>query len=575
MRTSETFIPTLREDPGEAEVISHRLMLRAGMIRKVAAGIYTYLPLGLRVIRKIEQIIREEMMQAGAQELLMPILSPAELWEETGRWDHYGKELFRCQDRHERRFCLGPTHEEIITDLFRREVRSYRQLPVNLYQIQTKFRDEIRPRFGLMRGREFIMKDAYSFDQDEAGARVSYQKMYDAYHRIFRRTGLHFRAVEADTGLIGGSSSHEFMVLANTGEELIVFDPKGSYAANVERAEVLPLPNPPEEALKPLERVATPDAKTVEQVCATLGASPSRLVKTLLYKTDQDEAIAILVRGDHQANEIKIKHCLGVHDLTLVDAETVQSLTSAPIGFSGPVGLPKVKILADYGVKALFNFIVGGNEADTHLINVNWDRDFKIDLVADLRQAQAGDPSPDGQGNLEIAKGIEVGHVFMLGEKYSQKMGATFLDPEGQEQSPIMGCYGIGVGRTAAAAIEQNHDDKGIIWPTPIAPFHVHLLPVTPTAKVKEIAERLSLELEAEGIEVLLDDRDERAGVKFNDADLIGAPYQIVIGEKGLSKGIIEVKARRSGEVTKLPPSDLRMWMIDSLRLIQNLPTNN
>ena len=571
MRTSQTFIPTLREDPGEAEVISHRLMLRAGMIRKVAAGIYTYLPLGLRVIRKIEQIIREEMKQAGAQELLMPILSPAELWEETGRWDHYGKELFRCQDRHERRFCLGPTHEEIITDLFRREVRSYRQLPVNLYQIQTKFRDEIRPRFGLMRGREFIMKDAYSFDQDEVGARVSYQKMYDAYHRIFRRTGLQFRAVEADTGLIGGSSSHEFMVLANTGEELIVFDPKGSYAANVERAEVLPIPKSPEEELKPLERVKTPKAKTVEQVCAILGTSPARLVKTLLYKTEHDEVIAILVRGDHQANEIKIKRHLGIHDLSLVDAETVQSLTSAPIGFSGPVGLRKVRILADHAVKALYNFIVGGNEADTHLINVNWDRDFKIDFVGDLRQAQAGDPSPDSQGTLQTARGIEVGHVFMLGEKYSQKMGSTYLDPHGQEKSPIMGCYGIGVGRAAAAAIEQNHDDKGIIWPIPIAPFQVHLLPVTTSTNVKEVTETLYLELEAAGIEVLLDDRDERAGVKFNDADLIGAPYQIVIGEKGLSKGMIEAKARRTGEVTTLPPSDLTKWVIDTLNPTQTL----
>ncbi|MDX1411537.1 MAG: proline--tRNA ligase, partial [Nitrospirales bacterium] len=366
MRTSQMFIPTLREDPGEAEIISHRLMLRAGMIRKLAAGMYTYLPLGLRVLRKIENIIREELNKTGAQELLMPILAPAELWQETDRWNQYGKELFRCQDRHERDFCLGPTHEEVITDLFRREVRSYRQLPVILYQIQTKFRDEIRPRFGLMRGREFIMKDAYSFDKNEADALVSYQKMYDAYDRIFKKTGLQFRAVEADTGLIGGSSSHEFMVLANTGEELIVYDPEGSYAANVERAEVSPQQELSKEPLKPLEKVKTPGAKTVEQVCAMLHTSPQSLVKTLLYKTESQEVIAVLIRGDHQANEIKIKRCLGLHELTLAEPDTVQALTSAPVGFSGPIGLPKVKILADHAVHALHNFIVGGNEADTH-----------------------------------------------------------------------------------------------------------------------------------------------------------------------------------------------------------------
>ena len=573
MRTSQTFIPTLREDPGEAEIVSHRLMLRAGMIRKVAAGIYTYLPLGLRVLRKIEQIIREEMNQAGAQELLMPILSPAELWKETGRWDHYGKELFRCQDRHDRDFCLGPTHEEIITDLFRREVRSYRQLPVNLYQIQTKFRDEIRPRFGLMRGREFIMKDAYSFDQDEAGARVSYQKMYDAYQRIFSRTGLQFRAVEADTGLIGGSSSHEFMVLANAGEELIVFDPDGSYAANVERAEVLPESNSQKEPLKPLERVKTPGTKTVEQVCALLHTSPSRLVKTLLYKTEHDEVIAVLIRGDHQANEIKIKRCLEINDLTLADAETVQSITSAPPGFSGPVGLQKVRILADQAVHMLFNFIVGGNEVDTHLINANWERDFTIDFIGDLRQAQPGDPSPAGGGTLHAARGIEVGHVFMLGEKYSQKMGASYLDAQGQEHWAVMGCFGIGVSRTAAAAIEQNYDEKGIMWPIPIAPFHVHLLPVTHSEAVQEATERWYEELQKVGIETLLDDRDERAGVKFNDADLIGAPFQIVIGDKGLKKGTIDIKSRRSGEITTLPPTEVTPWLLDQLALPKKIST--
>ena len=570
MRTSQTFIPTLREDPGEAEIVSHRLMLRAGMIRKVAAGIYTYLPLGLRVLRKIEQIIREEMNLAGAQELLMPILSPAELWKETGRWDHYGKELFRALDRHDRDFCLGPTHEEIITDLFRREVRSYRQLPVRLYQIQTKFRDEIRPRFGLMRGREFIMKDAYSFDQDEAGARVSYQKMYDAYQRIFSRTGLQFRAVEADTGLIGGSSSHEFMVLANAGEELIVFDPDGSYAANVERAEVLPESNPQKESWQPLERVKTPGAKTVEQVCALLHTSPNRLVKTLLYTTEHNEVIAVLMRGDHQANEIKIKRCLGINELTLANADTVQSMTSAPPGFSGPVGLQQIKILADQAVHTLYNFIVGGNEVDTHLINANWERDFKVDLIGDLRQAQPGDPSPAGGGTLQAARGIEVGHVFMLGDKYSQKMGATYLDPQGHEHWAVMGCFGIGVSRTAAAAIEQNYDEKGIIWPIPIAPFHVHLLPVTQSEPVREATERWYEELQKVGIEILLDDRDERAGVKFNDADLIGAPFQIVIGDKGLKKGTIDIKSRRTGEMTTLPPSEVTPWLLDQLALPQH-----
>jgi prolyl-tRNA synthetase len=559
------FIPTLREDPGEAEIISHRLMLRAGMIRKLAAGMYTYLPLGLRVIRKIEKIIREELNKTGAQELLMPILAPAELWKETDRWNQYGKELFRCQDRHERDFCLGPTHEEVITDLFRREVRSYRQLPVILYQIQTKFRDEIRPRFGLMRGREFIMKDAYSFDKNEADARVSYQKMYNAYDRIFRKTGLQFRAVEADTGLIGGTSSHEFMVLANTGEELIVYDPQGSYAANVERAEVSPPKELSKEPLKPLEQVRTPGAKTVEQVCAMLNTSPHSLVKTLLYKTESNEIIAVLIRGDHQANEIKIKRCLGLHDLTLADADTVQALTSAPVGFSGPIGLPKIKILADHAVHALHNFIVGGNEADTHCINANWERDFHIDLVADLRQAQAGDASPMSGGPLQTARGIEVGHVFMLGEKYSKKMEATYLDPNGQEHWAVMGCYGIGVGRTAAAAIEQNHDDKGIIWPIPIAPFHVHLLPVTPSEEVGTVVETLYTELAKVGIEVLLDDRDERAGVKFNDADLIGAPFQVVVGDKGLAKNALDIKVRRTGEVAKLHPSEVAKWLIDKL----------
>ncbi len=556
MRTSHILIPTLRDDPGEAETVSHRLMLRAGMIRKVAAGIYTYLPLGLRVIRKIEHIIREEMNRAGAQEVLMPIASPAELWRETGRWDYYGKELFRFKDRHDRDFCLGPTHEEVITDLFRREVRSYRQLPLNFYQIQTKFRDEIRPRFGLMRGREFIMKDAYSFDRDEEGAKLSYQKMYDAYTRIFTRCGLTFRAVEADTGLIGGSSSHEFMVLAETGEETIVYSDQGTYAANVERAEVLPEPEGSPEAPRPLREVATPNCRTVEEVTAFLKIPPQRLVKTLLYKTPKG-AIAVLVRGDHDVNEIKLKKLLGVQESELADPETVTALTGAPVGFAGPIGLKRVRIFADQAVRALRNFVVGANRSDTHYIDANWDRDFIVEQFADLRNARAGDPSPRGDGILKVAKGIEVGHVFMLGTKYSQAMKATFLDPQGRETLAVMGCYGIGVGRTAAAAIEQHHDAKGIIWPIPIAPFHVHLLPLSPSDQVSRLAQSLYDSLVASGVEVLWDDRDERAGVKFNDADLIGAPYQLLVGDKGLAQGAVELKERRTGTVSKIAPDQL------------------
>jgi prolyl-tRNA synthetase len=556
MRTSQLLIPTLREDPGEAETVSHRLMLRAGLIRKVAAGIYTYLPLGLRVIRKVEQIIREEMNRAGAQELLMPVASPAELWKETGRWNFYGKELVRFKDRHERDFCLGPTHEEVITDLFRREVRSYRQLPMNFYQIQTKFRDEIRPRFGLMRGREFIMKDAYSFDRDEAGARVSYQKMYDAYCRIFTRCGLRFRPVEADTGLIGGTSSHEFMVLAETGEETIVYSDAGTYAANVERAEVLPPAEIDNSPLRSLQAVSTPGCCTVEDVTAFLKITPQHLVKTLLYSTGK-ETVAVLVRGDHEANEIKIKQVLGVPDLELANAATVERVTGAPVGFAGPVGLRDVRVVADHAINAMRNFVVGGNQADTHYLNANWNRDFSVVQFADLRNARPGDPSPRKDGILKATRGIEVGHVFMLGTKYSEAMHAAYLDPQGQETFAVMGCYGIGVGRTAAAAIEQNHDDKGIIWPVPIAPFHVHLLTVSQSASTTKAATHLYQELTDAGFEVLWDDRDERAGVKFNDADLLGAPFQIVIGDKGLTEGLVELKSRKDGVKVKLPPAQM------------------
>jgi prolyl-tRNA synthetase len=555
MKTSQLLIPTLRDDPGEAETVSHRLMLRAGLIRKVAAGIYTYLPLGLRVIRKIERIIREEMNRAGAQELLMPIASPAELWKETARWDYYGKELLRFKDRHERDFCLGPTHEEVITDLFRREVRSYRQLPLNFYQIQTKFRDEIRPRFGLMRGREFIMKDAYSFDADEAGAKTSYQKMYDAYTRIFTRCGLTFRAVEADTGLIGGDVSHEFMVLADTGEATVAYSDQGSYAANLERAEVLPPPESDAAPLLPLTPISTPQRRTVDEVTAFLQIAPRQLVKTLLYRAGT-ETVAVLTRGDHEVNEVKLARLLKVTDVVLADPETVQHVTGAPPGFAGPVGL-HVRILADHAIKGMNNVVTGANKSDTHYQNVNLDRDFTVEQFADLRNAQAGDPSPRGPGVLSLAKGIEVGQVFLLGTKYSHKMNAAILDDQGKERLAIMGCYGIGVGRTAAAAIEQHHDEKGIIWPFPIAPFHAHLLTVSQSEKTIEAAARLYTDLMAAGIEVLWDDRADRAGVKFNDADLIGIPFQIVIGDKGLADGVVEIKIRRSGIKSRIAPSDL------------------
>ncbi len=568
MRQSQLLIPTLREDPGEAEIVSHRLMLRAGLIRKVAAGIYTYLPLGLRVIRKVERIVREEMNKAGGQEVLMPIASPAELWLETGRWDFYGKELFRFKDRHERDFCLGPTHEEVITDLVRREVRSYRQLPANFYQIQTKFRDEIRPRFGLMRGREFIMKDAYSFDTDEAGAKESYRKMYEAYKAIFTRCGLTFRPVEAETGLIGGTSSHEFMVLADTGEEGIAICDACEYAANVERAELQEHAHkPPPETLREKRRVPTPGKKTVEEVTAFLKVPATQLVKTLLYHVD-GKTVAILVRGDHDVNETKLKKTLGATDFVMADPTTVEHLTGAPVGFAGPIGLSGVTLIADLAVKPLTNVIVGANAADTHWMDVTPGRDFTPHRYADIRNAVAGDACPRCAKPLRIVRGIEVGHVFMLGTKYSEKMKAVYLDKQGQEQVIVMGCYGIGVGRTAAAAIEQNHDAKGIIWPAPIAPFHVHVLPLADKGKVLEAAVALETELGKAGIEVLMDDRDERPGVKFNDADLIGCPYQVVIGEKNLSQGQVELKERRTGTVTKLAPADVVARLTEVLRTV-------
>lgn len=545
----------MREVPAEAEVISHQLMLRAGMIRKLAAGIYSYLPLGLRVLQKVREIIREEMNRKGALEVYLPVVQPAELWQESGRWQLYGKELLRFKDRHDRDFCLGPTHEEVITDLVRREVKSYRQLPLNLYQIQTKFRDEVRPRFGLMRGREFEMKDAYSFDKDEEGANKSYQDMYDAYCKIFERCDLNFRAVEADTGPIGGSYSHEFMVLAATGEDTLVGCEVCSYAANMEKAEVRYEPVQVQGVQqKELEKVYTPGIKTVKDLMAFLGCGSDQMVKTLIFQVD-DRPVAALVRGDHEVNPTKLKNLLGAEVVEMAHEETIRRVSGAPVGFAGPVGLKGIEIIADLAVQGMVNFVTGANEADRHLKNVNLNRDFKVDRFADIRQALEGEPCPRCEtGRLRITRGIEVGHVFKLGTKYSKAMGATFLDPEGREQYILMGCYGIGVGRTVAAAIEQNHDENGIIWPVPIAPFHVLVLPVNITdSRMMVAAEKIYQQLLAEGIEALMDDRDERPGAKFKDADLIGIPIRVTVGNLAVSEGKVEIKRRRTGEVEKIP----------------------
>jgi prolyl-tRNA synthetase len=549
MRLASLLVPTLREEPTEAEVVSHRLMLRAGMIRKLSAGIYDFLPLGLRVLRKIEAIVREEMTRAGAQEVLLPAMQPAELWQETGRWGLYGKELIRLKDRHEREFCLGPTHEEVVTDLVRREVKSYRQLPLNLFQIQTKFRDEIRPRFGLMRGREFIMKDAYSFDADDAGARESYKRMYDAYHAIFSRCGLSFRAVEADTGLIGGSSSHEFMVLAETGEEEIASCTRCDYAANVEQAEAkLKKPAGEKAPEAPLQKVGTPGKKSVEEVSGFLTVPVERLVKTLLVKAGKD-VVAVLIRGDHELNEVKLGKLLGTPEIQLADPQTVERVSGAPSGFSGPVGLDNVEIVADHAVAGVSNGVIGANEKDAHWINANPGRDFKVSRFADLRNVEADDPCPRCGEPLAISRGIEVGHVFMLGTGYSEKMRALYLNASGEEKPIVMGCYGIGVSRIIAAAIEQNHDPKGIKWPLPLAPFSVEVIPVQDQSeKVVTTAELIYESLSKAGAEALIEDRSERPGVKFNDADLMGIPYQIIIGEKNLKRGFVELKERRTDE---------------------------
>ncbi|GAB6124342.1 proline--tRNA ligase [Humidesulfovibrio idahonensis] len=573
MRLSKAYVPTLKEVPAEAEVVSHRLLLRGGFVRQLTRGIYTYLPLGLKTLNKVADIVRQEMDRAGAQEILMPMVQPGDLWRETGRWEFYGKELLRFRDRADREYCLGPTHEEVVTDLVRGEVRSYRQLPINLYQIQTKFRDEIRPRFGLMRGREFVMKDAYSFDRDEAGADESYRAMYDAYCAIFRRLGLEFRPVEADTGSIGGNFSHEFMVLADTGEDTIATCQACEYAANLEKAEVV----------VPVDRcdcghdcpayseVPTPGVHTVAEVCEYLSIDAHTLVKTLLFDVD-GAPVAALVRGDRELNEIKLKNHLHATEVKLATPEQVVAWTGAPVGFAGPVGLKVagIRIIADRELDFDCGWFVGANKADAHMKNVDLRRDVKLDGYADLRNITEADKCPRCGGAVKLRKGIEVGHVFKLGLKYSQAMNAVFLDENGKEQTMIMGCYGIGVSRIVASAIEQNHDDDGIKFPPSIAPYEVALLSLA--GKDQEVAlaaDKLYTELTAKGIEVLYDDRDERPGVKFKDADLLGMPMQLVLGGKGLKNGIIEAKDRRTGEKREIKLADFAAEFADWRRTVR------
>lgn len=553
MRVSKLYAPTLREVPAEAEVVSHQLMLRAGFMRKAAGGIYTYLPLAWRVLKKIERIVREEMDAKGSQELLMPIVQPAEIWQESGRWDVYGAEMFRLQDRHNRCFCLGPTHEEMVTTLIRGDVRSYRQLPLSVYQIQNKYRDERRPRFGLMRGREFIMKDAYSFDSDEAGLDKSYQDMYDAYTNIFTRCGLNFRPVEADSGAIGGSGSHEFMVIADSGEAEIVFCTSCDYAANVEKAELFPL-EAQEEAMLTKEEVVTPDCKTIADVCAYLKLPVDHSVKAVAYNSEKG-LILCFVRGDHEVNEIKVINTCGVIDLEMATEEQLAAAGTVG-GYMGPVGIDnkKVIVVVDATVMKMHNVCCGANKEGYHFINVNPGRDFTPTYVADIRLIQEGDPCPHCGGEVSKARGIEVGQVFKLFTKYSSALKATYLDENGKEQPMVMGCYGVGVSRTMAAAIEQNYDDNGIIWPIEIAPYHVLVVAVNTKDEASAAkAEEIYMQLKKVGLETVIDDRNERPGVKFKDADLIGYPLRVVVGPKTLTEGKLEVKIRKTGEIRYLP----------------------
>ncbi len=550
-------MPTLREDPSEAETVSHKLLLRAGMIRKLASGIYNFLPLGFKALKKIEQIVREEMNKAGALEILMPLVQPAELWQETGRWELYGKELLRIKDRKDHDFCLGPTHEEVVTDIVRRDVKSYKDLPLILYQIAVKFRDEIRPRFGIMRAREFIMKDAYSFDADEEGLEKSYQKMYETYHRIFENCGLKFKAVEAHTGAIGGDVSHEFMVLAETGEDTIAFCEACGYASNIELTPAETSENYPQESPKPLEKVYTPGVRTAKEVADFLGLPVAKITKTLIYIVEENEAVAVCIRGDHEVNEIKLEKILGGKPFRMAKDEEIRRIAGASPGFIGPKGL-KIKIIADKSLVGYPNFVIGANEDEYHYINANLGETFTPDMIADVRKATEGDLCPHCGKPLSFLKGIEVGHIFKLGTKYSLPMKAMFLDKDGQMKPFIMGCYGIGVSRVLAATIEQNHDEKGIIFPWQIAPFQIGIIPLKDSFKEK--AESLYQGL-SQKWDVLLDDRDERPGVKFNDLDLIGVPLQIILGKAFEEKGEVEIKQRKTGERVYLKPEEIENYV--------------
>ncbi|WP_321871422.1 proline--tRNA ligase [Paraburkholderia tropica] len=566
MKASRFFIGTLKEAPADAEIVSHKLMVRAGMIRRVAGGIYNYLPIGLRSIRKVEQIVREEMNRAGAIELLMPAVQPAELWQESGRWEQYGPELLRFKDRKQSDFVMGPTHEEVVTDIARNQIKSYRQLPVNFYQVQTKFRDEIRPRFGVMRGREFIMKDAYSFDKDVDGLKLSYQKMYDAYVRIFTRLGLDFRAVVADNGSIGGSGSHEFHVIAETGEDDIAYCPSSEFAANVEATDALPLIASRGAASEALTKTSTPGAAKCEAVAELLGIPLERTIKSIVLATDNEGAEPteptiwlLMLRGDHSLNEIKVGKLEGLKGFRFATEAEIVEWFGTPPGYLGPLNTKKpVKVVADSTVANMSDFVVGSNEVDFHTTGVNWGRDLPEPVVADIRNVQKGDPSPDGKGVLDICRGIEVGHVFQLGTKYSEAMSATYLAENGKPAPMQMGCYGIGITRILGAAIEQNFDDKGIIWPESIAPFQVVVCPMglDRSELVREHAERVYNELVAAGVDVILDDRGERPGVMFADWELIGVPHRLVIGDRGLKDGKIEYQGRRDTEATLLPAEE-------------------
>ena len=566
MRTSQYLISTLKETPSDAVVISHQLMLRAGMIRRIASGLYTWLPMGLRVLRKVEDIVRDEMNKAGALEVLMPAIQPAELWQESGRWEQYGPELLRLKDRHDREFCVGPTHEEVITELARNEITSYKQLPLNMYQIQTKFRDEIRPRFGLMRAREFIMKDAYSFHMDQASLQQTYDRMYQAYSNIFTRLGLEFRPVVADNGSIGGEGSHEFHVLAESGEDDIVFSDTGRYAANIEKATAqLPQGERPAPSQQ-MQLIDTPDQTTIEAVCQFLDLPATRTVKSLIVlgaaeKDQPQPLVALILRGDHELNEIKAENHPAVHaPLTFASEAQIQQALGCKPGSIGPVGM-NIKVIADHSAAHLADFVCGANQDGKHLTGVNWDRDARYDEVADLRNVVEGDISPDGDGKLVIKRGIEVGHIFQLGRKYSEAMGCSVLNEQGKTSTLLMGCYGIGVSRVVAAAIEQNYDDRGILWPDALAPFQVALVPMKMESSdaVREATEQLYSALQQAGVEVLLDDRDKKTspGVKFADMDLIGIPHRVVISDRGLAEGQLEYKYRRAENAESVPADQM------------------